>query len=141
MSQLSAGGNPNAANATIPATPAAVIALGGTFKQSVPGTTGGHSEWVDGKVHETGFTTVFTPNTRVLYNSAGVEYDVDLITASESNAANQFTYAAVTSRSHHAGVVNSLLLDGAVRTISGNINLTIWRGLATRAGSEVISDY
>lgn len=141
MSQLSGGGNPNNATAAPPSSPAAVIALGGTFKQGVPGSAGGHSEWVDGKVHEIGFTTVFTPNTRIPYTSGGADYDVDFISASESNTANQFTFAAVTSRSHHTGIVNALLLDGSVRTISGNINLTLWRNLGTRAGGEVIADY
>ena len=44
-----------------------------------------HVEWVDGKVHETGFTTVFPPNTDVVYSSGGVDYDVDFITATESS--------------------------------------------------------
>jgi len=29
--------------------------------------------------HETGFTTVFAPNTRVTYSSGGTDYDVDLV--------------------------------------------------------------
>lgn len=140
-SQLSNGANPNVANAPIPSTPGAVIALGGTFKQGIVSQAGGHSEWVDGKVHEIGFTTVFTPNTRVLYNAGGSAYDVDFISSSESNAVNAFTYVAVTTRSYHTGIVNALLLDGSVRTISDSIDLTVWRSLGTRCGGEVISDY
>jgi len=60
-----------------------------------------HVEWVDGKVHETGFTTVFAPNTRVTYSSGGTDYDVDLVLATESSVGD--TYAAVTARSFHPG--------------------------------------
>lgn len=94
-----------------------------------------HVEWVDGKIHETGFTTVFTPNTKVLYPSGGTDYDVDLILATEPNSGD--TYAAVTSRSFHTGCVNSLLMDGSVRTISNSISPGAWRAMGTRAGGEV----
>jgi prepilin-type N-terminal cleavage/methylation domain-containing protein/prepilin-type processing-associated H-X9-DG protein len=97
-----------------------------------------HVEWVDGKVHETGFTTVFAPNTKVPYASGGVEYDVDLVLATESNLGD--TYAAVTARSYHAGGVNVLLMDGSVRFVSNSINLATWRALGTRAGGEVVSN-
>src|SRR5260370_210351 len=44
-------------------------------------------EWVDGKVHETGFTTVYSPNTMVPYtDAAGTIYDVDFVSATESNS-------------------------------------------------------
>src|SRR5262249_18036746 len=76
-SQLTKSGNPNAANAVLPATPADVVAFGGTFKQAVIGTTGGHTEWVDAKVLETGFTALFPPNTVVPYVSGGATFDVD----------------------------------------------------------------
>src|SRR5439155_10614047 len=56
-----------------------------------------HAEWVDGKVHETGFTTAFPPNTAVAYTSGGTVYDVDFISATETSPGD--TYAAVTSRS------------------------------------------
>lgn len=99
-----------------------------------------HVEWVDGKVHETGFTTVFTPNTRVVYPAAGPEYDVDVVLATESNLGD--TYAAVTSRSYHSGGVNVLLMDGSVRFVSNGISLTTWRALGTRNGGEVLgSDF
>src|SRR5207248_253063 len=39
-----------------------------------------HVEWVDGKVHETGFTQTFTPNTLVAMTSSGTTYDVDFLT-------------------------------------------------------------
>jgi prepilin-type N-terminal cleavage/methylation domain-containing protein len=97
-----------------------------------------HVEWVDGKVHETGFTTVFTPNTKVLYSSGGTDYDVDMVLATESNLGD--TYAAVTSRSYHTGCVNALLMDGSVRSVSNSISQATWRAMGTRAGGEVISE-
>jgi prepilin-type N-terminal cleavage/methylation domain-containing protein/prepilin-type processing-associated H-X9-DG protein len=97
-----------------------------------------HKEWVDGKVHETGFTTTFTPNTKVPHTSNGVSYDVDFVSASESSLATN-TYAAVTSRSYHAGVVNVLLMDGSVRAFSNTVSSTVWRALGTRAGGELES--
>ena len=98
-----------------------------------------HVEWVDGKVHETGFTTVFTPNTVVGYASGGATYDVDFVSATETNAGD--TYAAVTTRSYHPGCVNALIMDGSVRTFSNGIDLATWRKLGTRAGNEVIGSY
>jgi prepilin-type processing-associated H-X9-DG protein len=99
-----------------------------------------HVEWVDGKVHETGFTTAFTPNTRVPVNSSGTTYDVDWISATESSLGD--TFAAVTARSFHPGGVNLLLMDGSVRFVANSISLVTWRALGTRAGGEVLgSDF
>jgi prepilin-type N-terminal cleavage/methylation domain-containing protein len=96
-----------------------------------------HAEWVDGKVHETGFTTAFAPNTLVAYPSGGVTYDVDFVSATEANLGD--TYAAVTARSYHAGLVNGLLMDGSVRGFRNDISTAVWRALGTRAGGEVVN--
>jgi prepilin-type N-terminal cleavage/methylation domain-containing protein len=99
-----------------------------------------HVEWVDGKVHETGFTTVFTPNTQVRYlHSDGVNYDVDIVLATEANIGD--TYAAVTARSFHAGGVSTLLMDGSVHFTSSSILLQAWRSLGTRSGGEVANPF
>ena len=52
--------------------------FGGQFK-----TNSGHTEWVDGRVHQSGFTTAFAPHTRVEYTDAGTVYDVDWTNARE----------------------------------------------------------
>ena len=103
----------------------------------------GHTEWVDGKVHETGFTTTFTPNTNVPIVSGGVTYDGDYVSCREGSATSVGfpVYAAVTARSFHTGIVNSLLMDGSVRSISNNLNLTVWRALGTRDGREVLGEF
>jgi len=70
-----------------------------------------------------------------------VTYDADYNSWQEGKNGNAGspTYAVITSRSYHEDVVNSVLMDGSVRTVSENINLNIWRGLGTRANGEVVS--
>ena len=128
-------GNPAAAGVPVPGSVATVVGYGGTLKDS------GHTEWVCGRANHIGFTTVFTPNTVVNYTSGGVKYDVDFISQREGGSTTQVTYAANTARSFHSGMVSAVMLDGATRSISNSIDLTIWRGLSTRSGSEVITDY
>jgi prepilin-type N-terminal cleavage/methylation domain-containing protein len=41
----------------------------------------------------------------------------------------------------HAGVVNTLLGDGSVRTISGSVSVVTFAALVTRNGGEVVSSY
>jgi prepilin-type N-terminal cleavage/methylation domain-containing protein len=136
-SQLTKGGNPNVDQAPPPTTPAEVIAYGGTFKASNPGAAGGHSEWVDCKIFETGFTTVFPPNTHVYYSSGGTNYDVDFVSANEGNTTNQYGYAAVTSRSYHPLGVNACRMDASVQFVPNSIEPNVWRALGTRSGREV----
>ncbi len=97
-----------------------------------------HVEWVDGKVHETGFTTTFAPNTVVPLVSGGTTYDVDFVSATESNLGD--TYAAVTARSYHSGGVNAVFMDGSVRFVRNSTAVATWRALGTRAGGEVVSN-
>jgi hypothetical protein len=100
-------------------------------------TNSGHTEWVDGRAHQTGFTAVFTPNHPVVCTESGEEYNVNWTSYREGRDPSQPTFAAVTSRSYHPGVVNSLLMDGSIRPVSNDIQLAVWRAVATRAGGEV----
>ncbi len=126
--------NPNTLGVAAPANPAAAAAFyGGTFD------TNGHTEWVEGDVHEGGFTTTFVPNADVPYTTGGVTYSIDLTSMRDGESTTVPTYAAVTSRSFHTGTVNALMLDGAVRTVSSNIDLGVWRAIGTRAGGEAKS--
>jgi Protein of unknown function (DUF1559) len=72
-----------------------------------------------------------------------VVYDMSFSGTREAqlNSTNTTTRAAITSRSHHTGIVNSLLVDGGVRSISSNINLATWRNLGQRADGNVVGEF
>jgi len=127
------GGNPSTAAVPTPLLPSEIAPLGGSFKSD-----SGHTEWVDARIHQSGFTTTFSPNTLVPYESAGQVYDVDFNASREGRSLTDITYATVTSRSTHTGGVEVGLVDGSVRFISQSIDLNIWRGLGSRAGGEVV---
>jgi prepilin-type N-terminal cleavage/methylation domain-containing protein len=132
--------------ATVPATAAEVAALvlAAPDKKMGPAVNDctGHTEWPDGAVHHAGFTTTMAPNTKVLVVHNGITHDADFNSRREGSSATLPTYAAITARSYHAGgIVNVGLMDGSVRTVSGNIALATWRALGTRTGGEVVGDY
>lgn len=129
------GGNPSAA-VTVPQSPSQVAAFGGEFKSD-----SGHTEWVDARIHQTGFTTTFSPNQTVPYQLNGITYDIDFNSMREGRSSVMLTYAVVTSRSYHSGGVNSLLMDGSVRFIAQTIEQGLWRALGTRSSGEVLSDF
>jgi prepilin-type N-terminal cleavage/methylation domain-containing protein len=113
-----------------------ICTLGGSFKADT-----GHTEWVDGRVHQAGFTTTFPPNTKVICEVDGVEYDVDFTNFREGKSSTKnpipLTYAAVTARSHHEGGVGVSLVDGSVQFITESIDRQLWQDLSTRAGREL----
>lgn len=103
---------------------------------------GGHAEWCDGAAHESGFTTVFTPNSHVPYlHSDGNSYDIDFNSRDEGTSLTLPTYAAVTARSYHGAAVHVLLMDGSVRSIHNSIAVHVWRALGTRAQGELPADF
>ncbi len=123
-----------------PATPSPICSLGGDFK-----TSSGHTEWVDGRSHQIGFTTTFRPNERVLCTESGEEYDVDWTNWQEGRlqtagtlGTEPPTYAAVTARSYHPDGVNVAMMDGSVRWFANTVNLGVWQAYSTRSGKEVI---
>jgi prepilin-type N-terminal cleavage/methylation domain-containing protein len=130
---LKTGGTPPV---TAPTDPSQVSVFGGSNLEPEDG----HVEWQEGRVHQNGFTTTFTPNKKVPYPAAG-GYDVDYLSAEEGDSPVDITYAAVTSRSYHTGIVQTLLMDGSCRAISNNIDLGVWRALGTRNGGEVVGDF
>jgi prepilin-type N-terminal cleavage/methylation domain-containing protein len=115
----------------MPTSMSELCGLGGDFKPD-----GEHVEWVDGKVHETGFTTTFTPNSKVLCNANGAQVDIDLVGQSEGRSATIPTFAAVTSRSYHPSGVLAVLMDGSVHLFPNGIDHAVWQGLSTRDGGE-----
>jgi prepilin-type N-terminal cleavage/methylation domain-containing protein len=82
------------------------------------------AKWVNGHLADTMFNHYFTPNANV------------------PDCHNGFHNFAITSaRSAHEGGVQVGLCDGSVRFISENIDGTIWRGLSTRRGGEVLGSF
>jgi prepilin-type processing-associated H-X9-DG protein len=68
---------------------------------------------------------------------------VEYVSVRDGSSATLPSYAAMTARSYHAGgLVNMVLMDGSVRSVSSTIGLATWRALGTRNGGEVIgSDF
>ena len=118
----------------MPVVPDDVCALGGSFKQNT-----GHTEWVDGRTHQTSFTTTFTPNTKVICDVSGIPYDVDFTSMREGKSTTERTYAAVTSRSYHLGGVTIAMMDGAVKFVNDSIDLQLWQNISTRDGKEQVT--
>ncbi len=84
----------------------------------------GHS-WFDGRHSQSWtYSTRLPPNDRLTSN-----HECELWT-------HQGVYAA---RSRHPGGVNVAFADGSVQAIGESINIITWRGLATIAGSEIVS--
>jgi prepilin-type N-terminal cleavage/methylation domain-containing protein/prepilin-type processing-associated H-X9-DG protein len=116
------------APSTPPATPAAIVTLGGELFLDC-----GRNAWTVGIAPQTGLTFVFPPNTAVLYTAAnGTTYDVDWQNSGVTE------HAAVTARSYHPGGVNALFMDGSVRFITNSIPQLTWRALGTRNGGEPV---
>ncbi len=104
----------------------------------------GHTSWADGSVNQSGMTTAWTPNTRVIVSMHDGDdlqipsnADLDLESTPEINGGP--TYAAITVRSWHPGGVNALFGDGSVRFLKQSINGATWRALGSVNGSEIVS--
>lgn len=107
----------------------ALQALPGDYKADT-----GHTEWCDGRVHQSGFTTGFPPNAVTPVNGGD---DGDFTTSREGGNRTAPCIAVVTSRSYHSGgIVNVAMMDGSVSTVSSEVPLAIWRGMGTRSNGE-----
>lgn len=129
-------GTPSGVNEAVPSDPTTISSFGGEFKAD-----SGHTEWVDARVHQTGFTTTFSPNTLVPHLVDGKSYDIDFNSLREGRSMTLPTYAVVTSRSYHPGGVSALLMDGSVHFFATTIDRTVWRALGSRSGGEVVQPF
>jgi len=90
---------------------------------NVPGGWPFGAAWWWGRSSSTRYSHVMPPNGVSCGFNAGTDSNVEAITAS----------------SRHSGGVNSLMMDGSVRFMKDSISPSIWWGLATKAGGEVLS--
>jgi prepilin-type N-terminal cleavage/methylation domain-containing protein/prepilin-type processing-associated H-X9-DG protein len=95
----------------------------------------GHTEWVDGHVHQSGMTTAWPPNKRIT-RATDRSVDLDLTGIREQNGGP--TFSAINARSYHPGGVNVLMGDGSVRFVKDSVNGPTWRALGTISKGEVI---
>ena len=121
----------------IPAPNADPLAVGPEYISGCRFYALGHTEWSDGNVHASGFTTAWTPNKSTL-GTASRNVDLDLNGINEEDGGP--TFAAITARSSHPAGVNVLLGDGSVRFAKDSINSLVWRALGNIAGREENND-
>jgi len=82
------------------------------------------SKWINGHFADTLYNHFYPPNSQT------------------PDCNNEFrNFALTAARSMHPGGVQLALCDGSVQFISENINLEIWRALATRSGGEVVGEF
>lgn len=127
------------ANPSMPTAPEEICGLGGDFKNDLPSLGSGHTELVDGRAHQTGFTATFPPQTTVPCSRSSGGYDVDWTNQQEAKSLTAPTAAAVTARSYHPEAVHYARMDGSVHTASSATDSLVWRALATRAGAETVA--
>lgn len=82
--------------------------------------------WVMGENCCTQYNHVATPNSK---SCGGTGFS-----GSMTNMAMQ-----VSAGSRHTGGVHGMTADGAIRFVSENIDVNVWRALGTRAGGEAVS--
>jgi prepilin-type processing-associated H-X9-DG protein len=85
--------------------------------------------WLGGSLGDTIYNHVAPPNW----------LDSDCSMHDQLADPNLISGGAISARSFHSGGVNALTMDGSVHFIKNGIELTLWRGLATRAGSEAVN--
>jgi prepilin-type processing-associated H-X9-DG protein len=83
--------------------------------------------WASGEMRCASYNHYYTPNAPIY----------DCVT---NNLTTYTSEAWRAARSLHPGGVNMLLGDGSVHFVSNTISLTTWRALATRAGTEIVSN-
>lgn len=110
-----------------------LISMGGSNKSET-----GHTEWVDGRVHQTGCTTTLPPNSEVFVPGGTREMEGDYTSCREDKSCSTPTYAAITARSWHVGSVNALMMDGSVTSFSDSIDLGVWRNLGARNDGNAV---
>jgi hypothetical protein len=98
----------------------------------------GHTEWCDGRAHQSGVTTTFPPNTVFAVGDDGADGDYTSNREGGSRSGAPCV-AVVTSRSFHPGVVNTCMMDGSTKSVSQSVAANVWQAAGTRNGKETVS--
>lgn len=85
--------------------------------------------WFSGEIRNASYNHYYTPNAKTW----------DCITNAFALGYTGIGWKA--ARSAHVGGVNLLLADGSVRFAGENVDRTVWQGLSTRAGSEILGEF
>ncbi|MEX0728846.1 MAG: DUF1559 domain-containing protein [Planctomycetaceae bacterium] len=132
---LGVGGKPSSPSGSLPAFPEGeVLELSGATpttdvdcsSAAVTATWSGlrGDKWMNGHYGDTMYNHFYPPNSK--------QWDC-------GNASHN--YGLTAARSRHEGGVSALLCDGSVRFVGENVDLGIWRSLATRSGGEVVGEF
>lgn len=137
---------------------------GTAIKQSLFHRGKSHTQWVNASIIHTGFTTAATPNSHLTVppfqeNGNWINWEPKLIswpvmTPQKCEAPGYEELCllalpkectprgfAVVSRSYHNGGVNSAFVGGQIQMIDSEIDLSVWRAMSTRNGSDEIGPY
>ncbi|MCA9013467.1 MAG: DUF1559 domain-containing protein, partial [Planctomycetaceae bacterium] len=83
-------------------------------------------------------STIYAPNSSIGDNNMGY---CEPIRRAPCAAAQSVEEAFNLARSYHIGIVNILLGDGSVRTLSENIDLKVYRLLGSRSDGQVTGEF
>lgn len=117
---------------------------------------GSHLQWVDARPSQTGFTTWTTPN-QIIYltedqsiqgnwvNLEKTHIDLDPCVDEEGTPCpplmTKYAHFGIVARSLHPECVNAAMVSGAIVTVTNDVDLAVWRGLATTNGSENVGEF
>jgi prepilin-type N-terminal cleavage/methylation domain-containing protein/prepilin-type processing-associated H-X9-DG protein len=82
----------------------------------------------------TEFSTIYPPNSTIGDNVMGYCQPIQGVPCATQSIDNSYALA----RSQHPGGVNAAMADGSVRFVPNTITPSVWLGMGTRAGGEVI---
>lgn len=105
-----------------------------------------HTRWVSGRMIQSGFSTSFGPNTDIIWQDRPVnwinfESRIIKFFPCEGEDFPCFYPSdvyAIPSRSMHPNLVQIALVDGSVRSVDEQVDLSIWQALGTREGGEAV---
>ena len=99
------------------------------------------SRWIHGGYLDSLYNHYYAPNDETPDCVSGEKPPPVIVLDPEKVRQPNRVRARMTARSNHRNGVNVLMVDGTIRYINNDIELKIWRSLATRAGNEVVSGY